>query len=319
VDSREDPDKSIRGIVVGVLYDSIWTWSIPDETRSNIIRLINEILASDRITARKAKSLCGKLVYIKNFIPAGRFNICHIMRLAITDPKADPNILKVHVSPECKKQLAYWRMLLKVCPSPNKFRPMPWAKQLYTDAAGGSAYRIGGGTGGVCGPWWFYNPWTKKINNGTWKVDGMEVGKKVSALELIGPLIAIAAGYEVFTNSCVTCYVDNAGSVAIWRKGYSTRCRLTCTIVTTIAAVAAAIGCTLHVEKIGRCSTTDASVADALSKGRFRDARNMATAAGCPLNPDPVRIPDSLLRWLRKPCPSDDLADQICSEIVMHR
>jgi hypothetical protein len=40
--------------------------------------------------------------------------------------------------------------------------------------------------------------------------------------------------------------------VAIWKKGYSTRCRLSSTIVTTTHAVAAAIGCTLHVEKMLR-------------------------------------------------------------------
>jgi hypothetical protein len=54
-------------------------------------------------------------------------------------------------------------------------------------------------------------------------------------------LVAVAAGHKKFANSQVTIWVDNAGSVAIWHKGYSTRCRLSSTIVTTIHAVAAAI------------------------------------------------------------------------------
>jgi hypothetical protein len=117
-------------------------------------------------------------------------------------------------------------------------KPVAWAKQVFTDAASGSLDRLGAGSGGIFGAWWFYVPWAKRINAGGWRVDGKKVGRKLSALELIGPLIAVTAGHQLFANSHVTCWVDNAGSVAIWRKGYSTKCRLSSTIVTTIAAVA---------------------------------------------------------------------------------
>jgi hypothetical protein len=324
--SREDPEKSFApctaGVVFGVLYDTVaWTWSIPDEKRARLIMSIDEALAAQCITARQAKSLVGKLIHIKALIPAGKFNICHIMRLGVTDSQTDLDSTMVVVEAVCKRQLYYWRLLLQACPGwvsiPSVERPMPWAKQLYTDAAGGSADRLGAGTGGVCGGWWFYVPWAKRINAGGWRIDGKKVGRKLSALELVGPLVAVAAGHRIFANTSVTCWVDNAGSVAIWKKGYSTRCRLSSTIVTTIAAVAAAIGCTLHIEKITRCSVLGASVADALSKGRFLEAKQMAAAESSPLDLEPARIPPALLQWLDKPTPSDDLASRILSQLAV--
>jgi hypothetical protein len=190
---------------------------------------------------------------------------------------------------------------------------MPWAHQVFTDAAGGSLDRLGAGTGGVCGSWWFYAPWPKKVNAGGWRVDGKKVGRKLSALELIGPLVAITAGHKKFANAHVTVWVDNAGSVAIWEKGYSTRCRLSSTIVTTAHAIAAAIGCTLHIQKITRCSNVPAATADALSKGQFRAAR-----AYMALDTEPARITPALVRWITEPLPSEDLADTILRELATH-
>ena len=67
---------------------------------------------------------------------------------------------------------------------------------------------------------WFYIPWSTRVNCGAWKVEGKKVGRKLSALELIGPLVAIT----VFARRCrgqpVRIWVDNAGSVGIWKKGY---------------------------------------------------------------------------------------------------
>jgi hypothetical protein len=183
--------------------------------------------------------------------------------------------------------------------------------QVYTDAAGGSLDRLGAGTGGVCGSWWFYVPWPKKVNAGGWRVDGKKVGNKLSALELIGPLVAVAAGHKRFANSHVTIWVDNAGSAAIWNKGYSTRCRLSSTIATTIHAVASAIGCTVHIQKIRRCSNELATAADALSKGHFKLAR-----ATTHLDTEPASVPVSLLRWINEPNPTDDLAHSILAELA---
>jgi hypothetical protein len=318
--SREDPDKSFgpskKGVVFGVEYDTVsWTWTIPHEKRARLIICLKEAVKMDRIPARQAKSIVGKLIHIKALLPAAKYNICHIMRLgAAADPEADLDTTFVEMDSQCKRQIWHWILLLQACPGwmriPKEGGPMPWAEQVYTDAAGGSMDRLGAGTGGVSGSWWFYVPWPKTINAGGWRVDGKKVGRKLSALELIGPLVAVAAGHRRFANKHVTIWVDNAGSVAIWNKGYSTRCRLSSTIVTTIHAVAAALGCTVHIQKIRRCSNHMAAAADALSKAMFSSAR-----AYTQLDTDPAAIPVSLLRWINAPNPSDDLADMILREI----
>jgi hypothetical protein len=281
--------------VFGVEYNTAdWTWSIPDEKRARLLITLKETIQADEITARQAKSIVGKLIHIKALLPEAKYNISHIMRLAASDPDIDLDNTFVKIEPECRRQLWHWVLLLQACPGwitiPKQSEPMPWAFQVFTDAAGGSLDRLGAGTGGVCGKWWFYAPWSKRVNAGGWRIDGKKVGRKLSALELIGTLAAVAAGHRKFANQHVTIWVDNAGSVAIWKKGYSTRCRLSSTIVTTLHAVASAIGCTVLIEKIRRCSNAQASTADALSKGQFAVARQLTE-----LDTEPARIPPTLV------------------------
>jgi hypothetical protein len=323
--SRDDPDKSFGpgtcGIVFGVQYDTVsWTWSIPHEKRVRIMLAIQDCLQRDQVSARAAKSLVGKLIHIKALLPAAKFNMSHIMRLNAVANDEDLDGVMVEVGPECKRQLWFWLTLLKACPGwmgiPAPCKPMPWAVQVFTDAAGGSMERIGAGTGGVAQDWWFYVPWPKRVNAGGWRVDGKKVGRKLSALELVGPLVALAAGHRQLAGKHVTIWVDNAGSVAIWSKGYSTRCRLASTAVTAISAVAAALGCTVHILKIRRCSDAGSEIADALSKAEFQRARSTAQLHGWPLQVEPVRVPVSLLRWIDKPVPDDDLADRILVELA---
>jgi hypothetical protein len=166
--SRDDPDKSFapakRGVVFGVEYDTdTWTWSIPDEKKNRLILSLREILTADAITARQAKSIVGKLIHVKALFPAAKFNICHIMRLAAaagSDEDLDATLVPITL--ECKRQFWHWLLMLQACPGwvsiPREYGPMPWALQIYTDAAGASLDRLGAGTGGVCQSWWFYIP-----------------------------------------------------------------------------------------------------------------------------------------------------------------
>jgi hypothetical protein len=166
--SRDDPDKSFgprqNGVVFGVEYNTAdWTWSIPDEKRARLLITLKETIQADEITGRQAKSIVGKLIHIKALLPAAKYNISHIMRLAASDPDIDLNNTFVTIEPECRRQLWHWVLLLQACPGwitiPKQSEPMPWAFQVFTDAAGGSLDRLGAGTGGVCGKWWFYAPW----------------------------------------------------------------------------------------------------------------------------------------------------------------
>ncbi len=120
----------------------------------------------------------------------------------------------------------------------------------------------------------------------------------MSALELIGPLITVAANFKVCRYRQLVIWVDNAGSVEIWRKGYSTHCSLSNTIAKAINTVAVAAGCELFIKKITRCSNAGSRIADHLSKGKLQPARAEAVVAGIQMNGEPARLPRALLLWL---------------------
>jgi hypothetical protein len=164
--------------------------------------------------------------------------------------------------------------------------------------------------------WWFWYPWSKKLQHGILKHEGKKISRKLSALELIGPLIVVSANFRQCRYRPVTIWVDNIGSVEIWRKGYSNHCTLSTTIAKAINTVATAIGCELYIKKITRCSNDGAKIADHLSKGRFQDARDVAADAGAPLSTEPGNIPQQLLRWLASPVVDNDLGDKIVADVA---
>ena len=126
-------------------------------------------------------------------------------------------------------------------------------------------------------------------------------------MELVGPLVALV----VFARQCrlqpVRIWVDNAGSVRIWNKGYSSFCRLSTTLVKAISVVAAGLGCRVDILKITRCSTERAVMADMLSKGDLQGCIRMGNLMGLDMAATPTPIPKPLLRWACLPVPDDNL------------
>ena len=90
-----------------------------------------------------------------------------------------------------------------------------WTREVFTDAAGGTLDSVGRGCGSVSEEWWFYVPWTWKINAGVKVADGKKLSRKLSAFELVGPLVAMAAAPDRWRGQVVRFWVDNAGSVRI--------------------------------------------------------------------------------------------------------
>ena len=131
-------------------------------------------------------------------------------------------------------------------PDPDAKLPT-WAWDVYTDASGGgfdlSGLRTGRGVGAVAPGWWAYVPWSVRICSGPIMADGRRLNRKMSALELIGPLLVISCGFKECKGRPVRIWVDNVGSVAIWKKGYSNHCSLSSTIVKAISVVADGLGC----------------------------------------------------------------------------
>ena len=125
----------------------------------------------------------------------------------------------------------------------------------------------------MMGRQWFYIPWSARVNAGSWKVAGKKVGRKLSALELIGPLAGLVMFAQTCRNRPLRIWVDNAGSVGVWRKGYSSYCGLCTTIVKAISVVAAGLGCHVDILKVTRCSGQGAILADLISKAGFSEFR----------------------------------------------
>ena len=139
----------------------------------------------------------------------------------------------------------------------------------------------------------------------------------LSALELVGPLLALAAGMDKFRGKPVRFWVDNSGSVHIWKKGYSMSCTLCSTIVKAMATLAATFACRIEVEKIARCSSPLAVMADSLSKASYTKFWSVAYGnGGFNLSLQPASVPGELLAWIEDPRQDDDLGDRLVKEIL---
>jgi hypothetical protein len=220
---------------------------------------------------------------------------------------------------DIRRQLYFWWIMLKttsglaaIPPPANRFPA--WTLEYFTDAAGGSSSSVGHGTGGIRDEFWFMVPWGKKINSGAKHTDGRRLCRKLSALELVGPLICIAADFSACRGRPVRIWVDNSGAVGIWRKGYSTRCQLCTILVKAIGKVATAAGSLITIEKITRCSNTGSELADELSKGRFRSFKSKLPDCWTIAN-EPAKIPPSILAWIAQPTADHELGEKILHDI----
>jgi hypothetical protein len=182
------------------------------------------------------------------------------------------------------------------------------------DASGGSALSPGHLTGGISGKFGFIVPWGKKINCGVKDSDGKHLSRKLSALELVGPLFCINAHQAVCAGKPIRIWVDNAGSVRMWRKGYSTRCKLWDTLVKAIGSIAATTGCKVDTQKITCCSNDSSILADKLSKGRF-EATKRKLPDSWKISAEKAWIPPSILKWIAVPQDDTNLAEKIMNGI----
>ena len=325
---RDDPEKSFgpstTGIVFGVKYDTVsWSWTIPKEKLLRILHQLQEGIQADWVNQEYLMSVAGRIINIRPLVPMGRFHIDHIIRAAgVTQDKSH----RARVTPELRAQLGFWLVMLRACdgnvsiPDPDE-RPPSWAIEFFTDASGGGfgpdGLRSGRGVGAVAHGWWAYVPWSSTICRGPLCADGRRLNRKMSALELVGPLLVISSGFALCKGNPVKVWVDNAGSVGIWRKGYSTTCALSTTLVKAIAAVASGLGCWLEIVKITRCSNAGADMADALSKADFGRFWGLNDVAGFRCGVEPAWVPVNLLAWLEAPCPDEGLGQRILEELAL--
>lgn len=321
---RDDPDKSFGprtfGTVLGIHYDTVaWTWALPEEKLLRLLHLLRELMSVDECSQGQIMTMAGKILNIAPLVPSGKYNLdCIIRANAVSQQKK----LRVPVLPSLKRQMAFWFDVLRLCsgtaaiPPPATGLPA-WAFDVYTDAAGGSCKSLGLGAGAVARGFWAFIPWSHAINSGRLSADGRRLDRAMSALELVGPLLALVAGHNIWRGQCVRFWVDNSGSVFIFKKGYSTSCVLSTTLVKALASVAAGLGCRIDIVKITRCSTPEADMADALSKSdltRFWAGAERHPSLALPLFP--ASVPEALSAWLTAPREDAALGEKLLAGLV---
>ena len=173
----------------------------------------------------------------------------------------------------------------------------------------------GMGCGAVMGTLWAYLPWGEVINGGKKYEDGKLFKNKMSAWELVGPLVVVSAGADSLRNKSLIIPVDNTGSVAIFRKGWCSSCMLATTLALAIHEVASALNCTLEITKVRRCSDDMTKAADALSKGQVQKFISLVPDADI----GPAKIPSELVRWIGNPKEDRFLGERIIKELGLKR
>ena len=322
---EDDPKKAFsaaqEGEVFGIEYCTrSFTWWLRDDKLGVIVDMLRQVEELKPVTLGFAKSLAGKLVHYRLMVPMGKYHLGQIIRMSIS--KGEERLDKeVEVTEWALAEVSYWSVMLPFCgrrtllPDPD-FQLPPWTLTADTDAAGGSMRSWGYGTGCVLGEhWWCYLPWGEAINSGALYRDGGRLDCKMSAWELLGPLLVLTAGRELVENRSLVIKVDNAGSVAIYKKGWCTSCMLCTTLALAISEVAAAINCRLEIVKVMRCSTVGAEAADAISKADFIKLRRLKPKSS--LHPAPV--PQVLKDWVLDPVEDRSLGAQLLEELGVQR
>ena len=129
------------------------------------------------------------------------------------------------------------------------------------------------------------------------QIYGVGFKSKLTCLEGVGVLIAVCVSYTVISNRALEVYCDNQGTVDISRKGYSSVCPYSYTVIKAAHDVSFAFNCQLQVTKIRRCTGKGAVLADRLSKADFSSLKSDMPKK----QEDPAFIPRTLLKWLRDP------------------
>ena len=189
---------STSGQVLGINYDSVeMVWYLSEQKLVSILSLVGKLREEKEGSVREIKKLCGKLVDIRHLIEGARFHFAHLIMAAnVYNDKEDMDEM-VEVDDWLDKDLYYFSLVLPVygrrteLQDPDK-RPMAGAEKAYTDAAGGSRASVGRGVGMlVAGTEWTYIPWGRRINEGWRAYDGKSLAHKMSAWELVGPLMVV--------------------------------------------------------------------------------------------------------------------------------
>ena len=316
---RSDKDKSFspttKGQVLGVDYDTEnFSWTIRDDKMARIVHMLKEAIDAETVSVEHMLSLRGKLINYMFLVPGGKYRIGYVIKSV--DSKMSKSE-QLPLSADCKEQLFWWFVMLQTCAgwTPIQYPDLvtsPLALQGYTDAAGGTPNKIGHGVGGILEPdVWFYIPWPAWLNKGMPNSDNIKFDRKMSVLELLGPLALLTCAPDRVRNKHLEIHVDNQGAVSIYAKGYSTSCPYCYTLAVAIFEISTALNCHVTLSKIRRCSNTGTVIADMLSKAAFQEFYQLMPER----RTEPAWIPRELLLWIQDPKEDMKLGKRIMIEM----
>ena len=277
--------------------------------------LISVVEGQHDVTVTDILSLAGKSVDVRLLVPGGKYNLGYI--LAAANSRMDKGLV-LQLSDNCRRQCHWWLANLQAAAFYSRIkRPVvgisPISIKGWTDAAGGSLEKVGHGLGGVIPPFiWFYLPWPAWLNQNKANGQGVKFSRKLTCLEMLGPLVLICLAPEMVRNQHLVSYNDNQGACNIYRKGYSTACFYSFTIAKAIWDVSRALNCTVHIVKVARCSDAGLVAADVLTKADFKTFYRLMPKR----NVNPARVPKAIVKWIQDPTEDLELGDKILKEMA---
>ena len=296
----EDQEFRAMQSITGKLFDTVaWTWRFKAAKLARIMRHLQSIVMGEDQEFRAMQSITGKLVDVRGLVRGGKYNLLLFLQASNLDLKPYEVVVP---SSGLQEQARWWMVaLLEADRHSSILHPEPPipsnALEAWTDAAGGSSIHMGAGLGGVVPPFrYFYLPWPAWLNHKGSNSDGVVFSSKLTCLELLGPLVVLATCGDMAAGGHLRVYVDNQGSVDVFKKGHSTKCVYSSSIAKAIFEVAEAIGAVVSVEKIRRCSDRGSYLADKISKGRMDEVKTLL-----PMRNLPCTIPKSILEWVKDP------------------
>ena len=284
-DKVQPPDTSVTALGVEICTTT-FTWRYKSDKLARILNTLNGMVEGEEMEFASLQSIVGKLIDVRFLVRGGKFHLLFFLRAANQDLKS---FEKVQISDQLREQARWWMVALAMADKRSPIiRPEPQvpshAMEGWTDAAGGSTSHVGAGLGGLVPPFrYFYLPWPQWLNKGESNTDGVVFSSKLTCLELLGPLVLLVTCGDLAAGGHLRCYVDNQvsleivqlstvsqGAVDVYKKGHSTKCVYSSTIAKAIYEVSEAIGATMTIEKIRRCSDRGSYTADMVSKVRSK-------------------------------------------------
>ena len=117
---------------------------------------------------------------------------------------------------------------------------------------------------------------------------------------------------DLIRNKALEVFIDNQGTVDIFRKGYSCQDHYSYTLAKALFDVCQGLNAQATITKICRCSTLMAVVADKLSKADIRGAKQLVPT----MTPAPQEVPRALIEWIIDPRPDLSLGRLILAEMA---